>query len=84
MNVVMGLKTVLLGGAVIFLVETFYATSGIDHFLFTREKGMASRANFDGIVAERGARFDDITASACNFGGFVIRMNAFLHLEPLL
>ena len=80
----MGLKSALLGGTVIFFVETFYTTSGIDHFLFASEKGMAGGANFNGIVAKRGVRFDDITASAGDFGGFVIRMDAFLHLEPLL
>ncbi len=65
--------------AIIFLIETFDAASGVDHFLFAREERMALRANFNGVVTESGARFDNGTTSARNFGGFIIRMNAFLH-----
>ncbi len=73
----------LLGRTVIFFVEAFNAAGRVDHFLFASEKGMASRADFDVVVAERGARFNDVTAGTCNFGGFIIRMNTVLHLEPL-
>lgn len=73
----------LLGRTIIFLVETFDAAGRVDHFLFAREKGMTGGADFDVVVAHRGTRFDNITASARDFGRFVIGMNTFLHLEPL-
>ena len=73
----------LLGRTIVFLVETFDAASRVYHLLFAREKGMTGRADFDIVVAQRGTRFDDITASARDFGRFVIGMNTFLHLEPL-
>ena len=80
----MGPVKKLLSRTIVFFIETFNTTSGIDHFLFASEKGMAGRTDFYGIVTKRGTRFNNVTASTCNFGGFVIRMNAFLHLEPLL
>ena len=74
----------LLGRAIIFLVETFNATSRVYHLLFTREKRMTGGADFYTVITKRGTRFNDVTASACDFGRFVIGMNTFLHLEPLL
>jgi hypothetical protein len=79
-----GLQKGLLFRAVVFLIEAFNATGCVDHLLFASEERVALRANFNVVIAKCGARFNNGTAGTRNFGGFIIRVNIFLHDLPLV
>ena len=73
----------VLGGwfLAIALVETIYASGGIDQLLFTGEERVASRANFDVQVALLGrAGLECLAASAGNSYIDVFWVNSWFHL----
>ena len=71
--------------AAIALVEAIDASSGIDQFLFTGEKRVASRTNFDVQVAFAGrASFEGLAARAGNGDLSVFWVNSWFHKSVTL
>ena len=66
------------------LVETIYASGGIDQLLFTGEERMASRANFDvQVTFLGGASLEGLAARATDRNFNVFWMNSWFHFVTL-
>jgi len=74
------------GNVGVFLLETFYAASGVDQFLFAGEEWVAVRANFDAqhITLDGGASLERVSASAVDGYGVIIGVDTGLHNSPFV
>ncbi len=66
------------------LLKAINTSAGVYQLLLTGEERMALRANVDNDVLLRGARFDDVAASATNGRLVILGMDSLLHVvSPL-
>jgi len=73
-------------GIACFLVfgnELFHPAFGVNNLLFAGEKGMTLGANFNPKNLLRGIRSEGLSAGASNLGFNPLRMNFWLHSEPV-
>jgi hypothetical protein len=64
---------------VVLPAETLNPSGGVHQLLLTRKEGVAGGTDLHLNVPGGGTGFDNIAASAGNFGEFVLGMDAFFH-----